>query len=119
MRAPVLITGGAGFIGSNLADRLASEGENVIVYDALTRAGVENNLAWLRRKHPKRITAITADVRDRSLLEEVAARASVIFHLAAQVAVTSSLEDPMRDFETNVVATVRLVDAVRRAGRNS
>jgi CDP-paratose 2-epimerase len=118
-RAPVLITGGAGFIGSNLADRLASEGENVVIYDSLTRAGVENNLAWLRQRHPTRIFPVIADVRDRALLEKTAGEAAAVFHLAAQVAVTSSLADPMCDFETNVVATVRLIDAVRRSGKAS
>jgi CDP-paratose 2-epimerase len=117
MAAPVLITGGAGFIGSNLADRLAAEGENVIVYDALSRPGVEANLTWLRRKHGDRISVAIADVRDRGTLEEVAARAAVVFHLAAQVAVTSSLEDPLADFETNVAATVRLIDVLRRQRR--
>jgi CDP-paratose 2-epimerase len=116
-RGPILITGGAGFIGSNLADRLASQGEHVIVYDALTRGGVKENLAWLRARHPHRVTAVVADVREDSLLEEVSGRASAVFHLAAQVAVTSSLEDPLNDFETNVVATVRLIDAIRRGGR--
>jgi CDP-paratose 2-epimerase len=119
MKGPVLITGGAGFIGSNLADRLASEGENVVIYDALARAGVEENLAWLRAKHPHRISAVIADVRDGSALEDAAAEASAVFHMAAQVAVTSSLEDPLVDFETNVVATVRLIDAIRRGGRRS
>jgi CDP-paratose 2-epimerase len=118
-RAPVLITGGAGFIGSNLADRLASKGENIVIYDALTRPGVEDNLAWLRQKYPRQISTVIADVRDCSLLEEVAAQASAVFHMAAQVAVTSSLEDPLCDFETNVVATVRLIDAIRRTGRRS
>jgi CDP-paratose 2-epimerase len=117
--APILITGGAGFVGSNLADRLASAGENVVVYDSLTRAGVEKNLAWLRQKHPQRITPIIGDVRDRTLLEKTASEAAAVFHFAAQVAVTSSLEDPIRDFETNVIATVRLIDTVRRAGNRS
>jgi CDP-paratose 2-epimerase len=117
--APILITGGAGFIGSNLADRLASEGENVVIYDSLARAGVEKNLTWLQQKHPQRITPIIADVRDRALLEKAAGEAAAVFHFAAQVAVTSSLEDPICDFETNVVATVRLIDAVRRSGKAS
>ena len=61
---PILITGGAGFIGSNLADRLASQGHEIIVYDALSRAGVERNLAWLKSIHGDRITSIVGDVRD-------------------------------------------------------
>jgi CDP-paratose 2-epimerase len=117
--APILITGGAGFIGSNLADRLASEGQDVVIYDALTRAGVEDNLAWLRREHPKRISVIVADVRESSLLEKISGQAAAVFHFAAQVAVTSSMRDPLCDFETNVVATVRMIDAVRRSGRRT
>ena len=118
-RAPLLITGGAGFIGSNLADRLASEGEHVVIYDSLARAGVKNNLSWLQQKHPRRITPIIGDVRDSALLEQATADVAAVFHLAAQVAVTSSLEDPICDFETNVVATVRLIDAIRRSGKRS
>ena len=74
---PVLITGGAGFIGSNLADRIAGEGRTVIVYDALSRAGVENNLAWLQSRHGGRIEAITADIRDEDRLAAAATRAGV------------------------------------------
>ena len=78
---PVLITGGAGFIGSNLADRLASEGCDVLVFDALARPGVERNLAWLEGRHPRRVRRIVADVRDalalrvaRERLENVSVR---------------------------------------------
>src|SRR5690606_23630633 len=65
-RRPVLITGGAGFIGCNLADRLAREGHDVLVYDALMRPGVDANLAWLKQRHPARISAVGADVRDET-----------------------------------------------------
>src|SRR4051812_49328340 len=58
---PVLLTGGAGFIGSNLAERLAREGQNVLVFDALARPGVEQNLAWLTSRHPRKISVVTAD----------------------------------------------------------
>ena len=67
---PVLVTGGAGFIGCNLVDRLASAGHDVLVFDALARPGVEANLAWLRRRHPGRIHAVIADLRDRAALEQ-------------------------------------------------
>ncbi|MGX7703950.1 SDR family NAD(P)-dependent oxidoreductase [Methylobacterium sp. Gmos1] len=113
-RRPVLITGGAGFIGSNLADALAAEGRDVLVYDALLRPGVEANLAWLKDRHPQRISAVTADVRDAGSLAAAAAEASAVVHLAAQVAVTTSLTDPLADFAVNLGGTLTLLDALRR-----
>jgi CDP-paratose 2-epimerase len=112
MRA--LVTGGAGFIGSNLADRLASEGHDVIVFDALARAGVERNLAWLRGRHGDRIVHVHADIRDARAVSEVMREAGVVFHLAAQVAVTTSLVDPLDDFETNVRGALNVLEAARR-----
>ena len=103
---PVLVTGGAGFIGCN------------IVYDALARAGVQANLDWLKARHPGRISAVIADVRDVSSLDAVVQDAGAVFHMAAQVAVTTSLVDPISDFEVNVHATVGLLESVRRTGRN-
>ena len=82
-RRPILITGGAGFIGSNLADRLASGGNEVLVYDALSRAGVDRNLQWLKERHGSRITPIIRDVRDEDELVRAAADAKAVFHLAA------------------------------------
>ncbi len=111
---PVLITGGAGFIGCNLADRLAREGRNVLIYDALLRSGVEENLDWLRQRHPHRISATIADTRDSATIRDAARDASAVFHLAAQVAVTTSLADPLDDFETNVGGTLALLEALRR-----
>ncbi|HEX8838874.1 MAG TPA: SDR family NAD(P)-dependent oxidoreductase [Sphingomicrobium sp.] len=113
---PILITGGAGFIGSNLADRLAAEGNEVIVYDALSRAGVERNLAWLKERHGEKVTHILGDVRDEDELVRAAADAKAVFHMAAQVAVTTSLVDPREDFEINVKGTINLLDAVRTRG---
>ena len=118
MRGPghgsVLVTGGAGFIGSNLADRLARDGHDVLIYDALARPGVEANLAWLRRRHPGRIASVIADLRDREKLEQAASGARAVFHLAAQVAVTTSLADPERDFDINLRGTLFLLEALRR-----
>jgi CDP-paratose 2-epimerase len=114
MSRPVLITGGAGFIGCNLADRLAGDGQDVIVYDALARPGVERNLDWLLARHPKRIVAVIGDVRDEDELGRAVAEAGAVFHMAAQVAVTTSLVDPREDFEINVRGTLNLLDAVRR-----
>jgi CDP-paratose 2-epimerase len=110
---PILITGGAGFIGSNLADRLAGEGHELIVYDALSRPGVERNLAWLKQRHGSRVSHVAGDVRDEDELARVVAEAKAVFHFAAQVAVTTSLDDPREDFDINVRGTINLLDAVR------
>ncbi|MDB5698460.1 MAG: family NAD(P)-dependent oxidoreductase [Alphaproteobacteria bacterium] len=113
---PVLITGGAGFIGCNIADRLAQDGHPIIVYDALSRPGVEANLAWLEQRHPGQITAVIADIRDEDELSRAAAEAKAVFHMAAQVAVTTSLADPREDFEINLGGTLKLLDALRLRG---
>src|SRR3954449_5513506 len=72
-RRPILITGGAGFIGSNLADRLAGEGHEIVIYDALSRPGVDRNLAWLNARHGRLITHIAGDVRDEDEVARAAA----------------------------------------------
>ena len=110
---PILITGGAGFIGSNLADRLAAAGNEIIVYDALSRPGVERNLAWLKDRHGRLITHVAGDVRDEDQLVRAVGEAGAVFHFAAQVAVTTSLADPREDFDINVRGTINLLDAVR------
>ena len=113
---PVLVTGGAGFIGSNLADRLAGQGHRVIVYDAMARAGVERNLAWLRQNHGARIEHVRADIRDANALADAAGRAKAVFHMAAQVAVTTSLVEPVEDLGINLIGTVNLLEALRAKG---
>jgi CDP-paratose 2-epimerase len=110
---PVLVTGGAGFIGANLSDRLAADGHDVLVFDALVRPGVAANLDWLRRRHPRRISAVIADVRDEAAVTEAVGRASAVFHLAAQVAVTTSMAAPMDDFDVNVRGTLHVLEALR------
>jgi CDP-paratose 2-epimerase len=113
-RRPLLATGGAGFIGSNLADRLAAEGQDVLVFDSLARAGGEENLAWLRQRHPRRVAV--ADIRDAGAVQAAVGDAAGIFHMAAQVAVTTSLADPAEDLATNLQGSFHLLEAVRRAG---
>ncbi len=110
-----LITGGAGFIGTNLAHRLASAGERVLIYDNLSRPGVARNLDWLRQRHGERIGVAAADIRDAEAVEAAVARATQVFHLAAQVAVTTSLVDPAADFAVNAVGTLNLLEAIRRS----
>ena len=110
----ILVTGGAGFIGSNLSDRLLGLGHHVTVFDALSRPGVARNLDWLKARHGDAVTVVVADVRDGEALASAAAEADAVFHLAAQVAVTTSMVEPLADFEINVRSTVTLLDALRR-----
>ncbi len=109
-----LITGGAGFIGTNLAHRLLGQGERVTVLDDLSRPGVERNLAWLRATHGDRLTVELGDVRDADLVRRSLGGVRRLFHLAAQVAVTSSLSDPLHDFDVNLRGTLNLLEQLRR-----
>jgi CDP-paratose 2-epimerase len=109
-----LVTGGAGFIGTNLAHALLSAGERVRIVDNLSRPGVERNLRFLRDTHGDRLDFRELDVCDRPRLREALGGVGFVFHLAAQVAVTTSLDDPLADFETNLAGTVRLLEELRR-----
>lgn len=109
-----LITGGAGFIGTNLADRLLRRGEAVAVLDDLSRAGVEQNLAWLLRTHGDALEVVTGDVRDPDTVAAALVGVDQVFHFAAQVAVTTSLEDPAHDLSVNVGGTLNLLEQARR-----
>ncbi|HMC49405.1 MAG TPA: SDR family NAD(P)-dependent oxidoreductase, partial [Solirubrobacterales bacterium] len=108
-----LVTGGAGFIGTNLADRLLREGQRVRIVDNLSRAGVEGNLAWLREGHGERVEVMRGDLRNRSVATEAVRGVDTVFHLAAQVAVTTSLADPLCDFDVNLTGTINLLEAAR------
>ena len=111
---PWLVTGGAGFIGANLADRLARDGQDVLVFDAMARPGVGANLDWLQRRHPRRISVATADIRDAAAVDAAVAGCAGVFHMAAQVAVTTSLASPLDDFDVNVRGTMHVLEALRR-----
>jgi CDP-paratose 2-epimerase len=110
---PVLITGGCGFIGCNLADRLAGEGANVLILDSLVRGGVRENANWLKSRHGERVRISICDIRDPIRVIDAVREARAVLHLAAQVAVTSSLENPVDDFEINVRGTINVLEAVR------
>jgi CDP-paratose 2-epimerase len=110
----VLITGGVGFIGTNLADRLLRDGNQVVLFDNLGRAGVEQNLDWLRAQHGSRIQFIEGDVRDFDAVEKAVRGADLVFHLAAQVAVTTSVTKPQEDFSINAQGTVNVLEAARK-----
>ena len=114
-----LITGGAGFIGSNYVHRLLKRGENVTIYDNLSRAGASKNLAWLEETFGKdRSRLIVGDVADAAHLTEAARDADVIVHLAGQVAVTTSVLQPRNDFEANALGTFNALEAARASGRD-
>lgn len=108
-----VVTGGAGFIGSNLVDRLAGAGRRVRIIDNLSRAGVEDNLRWLRRRHGEALEFVPCDLRDRHGVREAIRGARQIFHLAAQVAVTTSLQDPLTDFDINLGGALHVLEAAR------
>jgi CDP-paratose 2-epimerase len=109
-----LITGGAGFVGTNLAARLLREGREVLVLDSLARPGVEENLRWLRDTFGPALSVEVGDVRDPVLVSKAVARANAVFHFAAQVAVTTSLLHPLDDFEVNARGTLNVLEAIRR-----
>ena len=109
-----LITGGAGFIGSNYVHRLLQRGEQVTVYDNLSRLGALRNLAWLEESFGKEAFRLeVGDVRDAERLANAAREADVIAHLAAQVAVTTSVVRPRQDFEINALGTFNVLEAAR------
>ena len=115
-----LITGGAGFIATNVADRLLRDGWRVRLLDNLSRAGVERNVEWLTAVHPnhdafgsQNIELVIADVRDRAAVRRALVGVTRVFHFAAQVAVTTSLIDPLLDFEVNARGTLNLLEGIR------
>src|SRR5215208_3083220 len=110
-----IITGGAGFIGSNLADRLLGLGDSVTVFDNLSRAGAELNLQWLRDRHADGLQFFRGDVRDAEAVRQAVDDAEVIYHLAGQTAVTTSVTDPRSDFETNALGTLNVLEAARHS----
>jgi len=113
-----LITGGAGFIGANTADRLLCAGHSVVVLDDFSRAGTELNYSWLERQHATGLSVIRADVREAGgAWCEAVAGADVVLHLAGQVAVTTSVTNPRTDFEINALGTFNVLEAARAAAR--
>ena len=109
----VVIFGGAGFIGSNVADHYLSEGRRVLVFDNVSRAGVERNLRWLKSRHGELLSVEVADIRDEKAVKRAVRGAEEVFHFAAQVAVTTSLEGPVHDFEVNARGTLNVLEALR------
>ena len=110
----VLITGGLGFIGCNAARRFMSRGEDVLVLDNFSRPGSLQNMEWLRSQGPVKVIGI--DIRDGARLRDIFRQhrdITLVLHLAAQVAVTSSVLDPRTDFEVNALGTLNVLEAMR------
>ncbi len=114
-----LVTGGAGFIGSNYVERLLNNKKQVTIFDNLSRAGAKINMRWLKETFgPHAFHLIEGDVRDAAAIRDAASDADVIIHLAGQVAVTTSVTDPRDDFECNALGTFNTLEAARASGRN-
>lgn len=110
----ILITGGAGFIGINLARHFLVKGSHVIIFDNLSRKGTETNIKLLKRDFNSKFTLIKADiVHDFNKLKSAVNKADAVIHLAAQVAVTTSVDNPRHDFEVNAIGSFNVVEAVR------
>jgi CDP-paratose 2-epimerase len=109
-----VVTGGAGFVGTNLAARLVEDGRDVVVLDNLSRRGVRDNLRWLQKTYGGILRVEVGDIRDSKTLRRVLEGAAEVYHLAAQVAVTTSLDSPFEDFRVNAEGTLGLLEEIRR-----
>lgn len=109
-----LITGGCGFLGSNLAHEALNQGADLVIFDNLSRTGSEKNLTWLQEFGSFKF--INGDIRNVNDVEQliIAEKPDVVFHLAGQVAMTTSIQNPRKDFEINAVGTFNLLDAIRK-----
>ena len=113
-----LVTGGAGFIGCNLVHRLLERGDDVIVVDNLSRKGTRSNLEWLKQSGS--FEFVQADIRDALMIERVFREhdgLDLVVHLAAQVAVTTSVVNPREDFEINAIGTFNVLEGIRKSGQ--
>ncbi len=114
----ILITGGAGFIGCNLAAASIRAGHHVTLFDNLSRRGSAANLAWLRDAFGEAFAFVQGDIRDHSAILRAMAGQEAVYHLAAQTAVTTSVTDPRPDFEINALGTFNVLEAARQAGHD-
>ena len=115
----LLITGGCGFLGSNLAADAIARGDDLLVFDNLYRNGSRDNLAWLQNQGKFRFEH--GDIRNQNDITRIVQefKPDAIFHLAGQVAMTTSIANPRMDFEVNVMGTHNLLEAVRLHSPNA
>jgi CDP-paratose 2-epimerase len=115
----IVVIGGAGFIGCNVVDFYLKNGHTVTVFDNFRRKGTMQNLHWLQSRHKENLAVVKGDIRfDLNELKATVAKADIVFHLAAQVAVTMSVADPREDFEINALGTFNVLEAIRLSGNN-
>ena len=110
----ILVVGGCGFLGSNLASYGIKNGYDITIFDNLSRIGAASNLDWL--KTIGEVKFIHGDTRNRNDVDNVIKNGQfdAVFHLAGQVAMTTSIADPYKDFQTNTMGTFHVLDAIRR-----
>ena len=108
----ILVIGGAGFIGSNAVNYFAKRGYKITIFDNFSRFGTEENLSWIKSNHPY-VNVIRGDIRNFDEIKIATKNQDIIFHFAAQVAVTTSVTDPRTDFEINALGTFNVLEAAR------
>lgn len=119
MSKRILITGGAGFIGINAAFYYLKKGYEILILDNFSRKGSNFNIDWIKKNKSEKLRIITVEIKsDQKKINEIVKNTDIILHLAAQVAVTSSVIDPRNDFEINALGTFNLLEAVRNSGNN-
>lgn len=109
----IFITGGAGFIGCNSAAHFLEQGHTVVIYDNLSRKGGPHNLSWLQSAFGQQVHFVSGDIRHYAPLGQAIQGSDVVLHMASQVAVTTSVQNPREDFEINALGTFNVLEAVR------
>lgn len=110
-----LITGGAGFIGNNFSEKLLERGDEVIILDNLSRRGTKENLAYIKNKFKNVEFAELDVVKDYKKIKNFVEKVDIVFHLAGQVAVTTSVNNPKEDFEINALGTLNVLESIRES----
>lgn len=119
MNQNILITGGAGFIGTNTAEYYLKSHYNVFILDNFERRGTRENIKYLRENYKNRLQVVNGDIRkDKEKIATLVGKSDIIFHFAGQTAVTTSVINPRADFETNAAGTLNLLEAVRESKKD-